>query len=73
MLRTQHAQEITNRFRELLENSGDFIKSEHYDELSLLIEAGIDSALVDYMEIMAGKLEKMAHDVRHSAEYWEEE
>jgi len=72
MHRTQHAQEITNRFRELVENAGDSLNADHLDELSLLIEAGIDSALIDYMEITANKLEKMAHDVRHSAEFWEE-
>lgn len=72
MRRTKHAQEITNRFRELVEENGDKLEDNHYDELSLLIEAGLDAALVDYMETTANKLEKMAHDVRHSAEFWEE-
>lgn len=72
MHRTKHAQEITNRFRELVEDNGDRLDDNHYDELSLLIEAGLDAALVDYMETTANKLEKMAHDVRHSAEFWEE-
>lgn len=71
MHRTKHAQEITNRFRELVENANDSLANEHYDELSLLIEAGIDAALVDYMEATANKLEKMAHEVRHSAEFFE--
>jgi hypothetical protein len=72
MQRSKHAQEITNRFRELIEDSGDSLDISHYDELSLLIESGIDAALVDYMESMAEKLEKMAHDIRHSAEFFEE-
>jgi gamma-glutamyl phosphate reductase len=72
MHRSQHAQEITERFRELVESAGDSLNAEHLDELSLLIEAGIDSALVDYMETTANRLEKMAHDVRHSAEFWDE-
>lgn len=72
MRRTKHAQEISNRFRELVEENGDKLEDNHYDELSLLIEAGLDAALVDYMETTANKLEKMAHDVRHSAEFWEE-
>jgi len=71
MHRTKHAQEITNRFRELVENANDSLANEHYDELSLLIEAGIDAALVDYMETTASKLEKMAQEVRHSAEFFE--
>lgn len=73
MQRTKHAQEITNRFRELVENAGDSLNVEHYDELSLLIEAGIDAALVDYMELTATNLEKLAHEIRHSAEFFEDE
>ncbi len=72
MHRSKHAQEITSRFRELVENAGHSLNDEHYDELSLLIEAGIDAALVDYMEITAGRLEKMAHEVRHSAEFFDQ-
>ena len=73
MHRTEHAQEIASRFRELIENAGDSLDSDHYDELTLLIEAGIGAALIDYMEITASRLEKMAHEVRHSAEFFEEE
>lgn len=71
MQRSKHAQEITDRFREMIGDAGDSLAGEHYDELSLLIEAGIDVALVDYMEATASKLEKMAHEVRHSAEFYE--
>lgn len=72
MHRTKHAQEIANRFRELVENAGDSLGAEHYDELSLLIEAGIDSALVDIMEETANNLEKVASKIRHSAEFFEQ-
>ncbi len=72
MQRTEHAQEIADRFRELVTDAGDSLDSAHYDELSLLIEAGIDAALVDYIEMTANRLEKMAHEVRHSAEFFEE-
>ena len=72
MHRTQHAQEIANRFRELVEDAGDSLDIKHYDELSLLIEAGLDAALVDYMETTANRLEKMSHEIRHSAEFWED-
>ena len=73
MHRSKHSQDITNRFRELVEGAGSTLHSDHYDELSLLIEAGIDAALVDYMEVTANKLEQMAHEVRQSAEYFEQE
>lgn len=71
MHRTKHAQQITDRFRELVENSGDSLPVNHYDELSLLIEAGIDTALVDYIEKMADRLEQMAGDVRKNAEFFD--
>ena len=46
MKRTRQAQKISQRFRELVEGAGDSLPDEHYAELSLLIEAGIDTALV---------------------------
>lgn len=71
MHRTEHAQQIADRFRDLVETAGDSLPSNHYDELSLLIEAGIDTALVDYIEKMADKLENLAHEARNSAEFFE--
>lgn len=71
MQRNKHAQEITDRFRELVEGAGDSLDDNHYDELSLLIEAGIDAALVDYMELTAKRLDQLAHEVRHSAEFFD--
>lgn len=72
MKRTDHAQQITDRFRNLVEQSGDTLSPNHYDELSLLIEAGIDSALVDQLESVAGRLDKMSHELRHDAEFFED-
>jgi hypothetical protein len=71
MKRTKHAQEITERFRELVEIAGDSLPEAHYKELALLIEAGIDTALVDSLEKIATRLEDMSHDLRHSAEFFE--
>ena len=71
MHHTEHAQQITDRFRDLVETAGDSLPTNHYDELSLLIEAGIDTALVEYFEKMASTLESMAHKVRNSAEFFD--
>lgn len=71
MHRTKHAQEITQRFREMVEGAGDSLPAEHYAELSLLIEAGIDTALVENIENMADKLDKLAHKIRHDAEFFD--
>jgi hypothetical protein len=71
MKRTKHAEEITQRFRELVEGAGDTLPDQHYSELKLLIEAGIDTALFQTMEKIADKMDKLSHDVRHNAEFFE--
>jgi hypothetical protein len=71
MHRTKHAQEITQRFQEMVENSGDSLPAEHYKELALLIEAGIDTALVGYIEKMASRIDSLAHELRHDAEFFD--
>ena len=71
MHKTQHAQKITDRFRDLVKQAGDSLSDEHYDELTLLIEAGIDTALVERLEKMADKLQKFSNEVRKDAEYFD--
>ena len=71
MKRTQHAQEIANRFRELVESAGDTLAEDHYSELALLIEAGIDTARVEMLEKMADQLDKLSHAVRSNAEFFD--
>ena len=71
MHRTKHAEEITQRFREMVVNAGDTLSEEHCKELTLLIEAGIDTALVGYIEKMANKLDGLAHEMRHDAEFFD--
>lgn len=71
MHKTKHAQQISQRFREIIETAGDSLADEHYNELSLLIEAGIDTALVEYMEKVADELDKLARNVRHDAEVFD--
>ena len=71
MKHSQHAEDISNRFRELVEDAGDSLPVNHYNELSLLIEAAIDTALVDLLESMAAKVEKFADDIRHDAEFFD--
>ena len=70
MHRSKHALQITNRFRQLVGNAGHTLPEEHYDELTLLIEAGIDTALVERLERMAESLEKLAREVRSDAEHF---
>lgn len=70
MKRTKHAQEIAERFRDLVEDAGDSLADNHYRELALLVEAGIDTALVESLEKIADKLDKLSQNVRHSAEFF---
>jgi hypothetical protein len=71
MHRTKHAQEIAERFKDLITDAGDSLPEEHYDELSLLIEAGIDTALVERLEKIADKLQNFSHKVRDDAEFFD--
>ena len=68
MHQSDHAQAMADRFRELLEESGDSITESHYDELKLIIEAGLDTALVEAMTKIAGELSRMAENIQTKAE-----
>ncbi len=41
MQQTKHAEEMVNRFRTLVEDAGDSLSVNHYNELKLIIEAGL--------------------------------
>ncbi len=71
MHRTKHAQEIAERFKDLITDAGHSLPEEHYDELILLIEAGIDTALVERLEKIADKLQQFSHKVRDDAEHFD--
>ena len=62
----QHAQQIVDRFQQILVASNDIsLSEEHKEELSLMIEAALDAVLVEQLEKMAVKLEGLAHELRH--------
>lgn len=71
MQQAAHARLIANRFKEMLQEQGDDIADAHLDELTLLIEAGLDSALIEQLEKISGKLAKVAHSVRHDADFFD--
>ena len=68
MHQAKHAQAMTDRFRELVQSAGDSLSDSHYDELKLIIESGLDAALIESMEVIAMKLERMAREIKHDAE-----
>jgi hypothetical protein len=71
MRQTEHAEVMVNRFRELVEDSGDSLPANHYNELKLIIEAGLDTALLESMEKIAGSLNNLAKDIQHNAEFFD--
>lgn len=68
MKRNKHATQITERFREMVNQSGERLSETHYAELALLIEAGIDTALVEKLESIADRIETLSHAIRKDAE-----
>lgn len=69
----KHAHEIVERFKGMLSESGrQHIGAKHFDELALLIESGISSAVLDELEIAANKMDNLAHEVRNYAESFDD-
>ncbi len=71
MHQVKHAEAMVDRFRELVENAGDSLSANHYNELKLIIEAGLDTALLEVMVKTAGKLNSLANDIQHNAEFFD--
>jgi len=71
MHQAEHAQKMTERFRELVDEAGDELPSQHYDQLRLIIEAGMDTVLVEMMDKISGKLRLMADEVQNDADYFD--
>jgi len=71
MQQAKHAEQMVTRFRELVEDAGDSLSANHYNELTLIIEAGLDTALLENMERITEKLTSLAHDIQHNAEFFD--
>jgi len=71
MHQVKHAEAMVDRFRELVENAGDSLPANHYNELKLIIEAGLDTALLEVMVKTAGKLNSLANDIQHNADFFD--
>jgi hypothetical protein len=71
MQQNKHAEAMVTRFRELVEDAGDSLSVNHYNELKLIIEAGLDTALLEAMEKVALQLDDVSHDIRHNASFFD--
>lgn len=67
-----HAQQVVERFRDMLSESGrQHVGQAHFDELSLLIESAISSAVLEELEAAADKMDRLAHELRSTAEHFD--
>ena len=71
MQQAAHAEAMVKRFRELVEDAGDSLPVNHYNELRLIIEAGLDTALLEMMGKVAGSLRDLAEDIQHKADFFD--
>lgn len=71
MQQRKHAEKMVTRFRELVEDDGDCLADHHYNELKLIIEAGLDTALLENMGKVSNQLTSLAHEIQHNAEFFD--
>jgi len=65
----KHAEKIVAHFKQVLdEKEIKQIGNEHFDELSLMIEAAINASVLTAMEQTADKVAKLAEEIRKGAE-----
>ncbi len=69
---TEHAQQVVERFKEMISESGrQHIGQRHFDELALLIESAMSSAVLEELEMAADKMDTLAHELRNYAEHFD--
>jgi hypothetical protein len=65
-----HAQHVVEAFKAKLSDSGrQHVGDRHFDELALLVESAISTAVLETMEHTADSLVTMAEKLRKEAEH----
>ena len=68
----RHAEEVTRAFLDLLEDEVRArISEDHRNELAMLIEAAISTAVYDQLEHAADEIAGLAERLRHYAEHYD--
>jgi hypothetical protein len=68
----KHAEEVTQAFMDLLdENARAALSEKHRNELAMLIEAAISTAVLDQLERAADRVSRLSDELRHHAEYYD--
>ncbi|MCB1724372.1 MAG: phosphatase [Gammaproteobacteria bacterium] len=68
----KHAEQVTSAFLELLD--GDVrarISDEHRQELAMLVEAAISTAVLEQLEHAADQVSALSQSIRHGAEHYD--
>lgn len=69
----RHAEQVTNTFLDLLEDEVRArISEDHRNELAMLIEAAISTAVYDQLEHAADEITDLAERLRHYAEHYDQ-
>ncbi len=69
---TEHAQQVVERFQDMISESGrQHIGQKHFDELVLLIESAMSTAVLEELEIAADQMNALAHQMRNYAEHFD--
>ncbi|NOZ37073.1 MAG: phosphatase [Gammaproteobacteria bacterium] len=69
---TEHAQQVVERFKEIISESGrQHIGQKHFDELTLLIESAMSTAVLEELETAADKMNALAQQMRNYAEHFD--
>lgn len=70
----KHAEEVSNAFFDLLEDEvRTQISDSHRNELAMLVEAAISTAVFEEMERAADKVSALSKDLRQHAERYDQD
>lgn len=68
----KHAEEVVKGFLDLLDaETRACIGQEHLDELSMMIESAISTAVLDQLEVAADEISELSAKVRRRAERYD--
>ena len=71
---TEHAEKVVRQFKELLSVTGrQHVGEKHFAQLSLLIEAAIDAAVLEENARYVAELEKIVARMKRSGEHFDDE
>ena len=65
-----HAERVVNAFKDKLSKSGrDHVGDKHFDELALMVESAISTAVLEEVEHAADRIHDVVESIRKDAEH----